>query len=900
MSKYGLKLIVWVFPILCISAPVCGQSLHTAPWQSSFSPAPTLELNPSLLQTALDQSLSRWDSRNSNKGVPVNLPHPDGQQELYQLWRSEQMEAGLSEKFPAIQTYFGQAQSDPRRTIYLTVSRKGIKVLYFDHTGLNYSLEPLHPQLPTYQFVQPGLPAEAANLIAACTAEMDTEDNRLADTDVGTARRGEVKLYRYRLALACTGEYGSYHGNSKEEVLGAMNELLAQVNAIFEREASIHFDLVANNDVIIFLDPSTDPYDNNSVEDLLETNKTICNYSIGYPNFDLGHVLATKFGGQAQIGSVCNVSRKAKAFSGLEQPEGYYMGAIFAHELAHQLGAQHTQSNDCNRNFPTALEPGSGSTLMAYAGICAPNVQSLPDDYFHGNSLELIKRKASQGIVFGCAPGTQTDNFPPAADAGPDLYIPIGTPFRLKGSGTDPDGDSLSYTWEQMDALLPEDTLGWYGPAFRSLPPSTSPERAIGGRQDAWEMLPEKVRQATFRLTVRDHHMGLGGSDYDEMTVFFIDSVGPLAVTHPNAAGTSWEIATNQTVEWEVAGTDREPVNCDTVSISLSADGGLTYPFLLASGVPNNGSAPVNLPEALSGHDFRIKVSCDQAPIFDVSDKTFSIIDPNATEPVDTMSADTTMVPPTDTGTTVIDTMTTVVGDTIVTPNPDTIDHPVVDTIDVPIDTVPDLPMDTIPDVPNDTIPDMPGDTIPDVPNDTIPDMPNDTIPDVPQDTIPDMPSDTVIAPPGDTLTNPIDTIPDVPQDTLGNPPMDTVPDMPADTIDHPPSDTVTTPPPDTTIAVNNPPVQQDPDIGLILQEVQIAPNPTNGTLYWKARIRESNLADFDLVNSQGQIVEERRVPLDAGTNVIRWDLSAYPSGFYWMRMKVKGRYWTRPFILKR
>ncbi|PHN06755.1 reprolysin-like metallopeptidase [Flavilitoribacter nigricans] len=914
MSKYGLKLLLWALFLYWGCPSLYGQILRPAPWQPGFTPVSTFDLNDALLQQQLAQTVSRWTSRELSDGIFLNFPLPDGSTRDYQIWRSEQMASGLAAQYPTISTYFGQDPEDPRRTVHLTVSRKGVKVLFFGPGGLNYTLEPLHNELAIYRFTYPKFDPAAAELVSACSAQMDEEDNRFTDQVAGVDRRGETKLYRYRLALACTGEYGSYHGETREEVLIAMNELLLQVNAIFERELSIHFDLVNNNDQLIFLDPETDPYDNYSVEDLLETNKSICNYTIGYPNFDLGHVLATKFGGQAQIGSVCNFSRKAKAFSGLEQPEGYYMGAIFAHELAHQLGAQHTQSNDCNRNLKTALEPGSGSTLMAYAGICAPNVQELPDDYFHGNSLELIAEKAAQGIIFGCVPGTKLDNRPPVADAGPDLYVPIGTPFQLAGNGSDPDGDSLTYRWEQMDIIVPEDTTGTYGPLFRSRPPGIAPVRSLGGQDDPWEILPTKARKARFRLTVKDQRLGLGSSAYDEMTVYFIDTAGPLAITRPNGNTGGWTVSSRQRIEWEVAGTDAGPIHCDTVSISLSVDGGSTFPHVLAVGVSNNGVAEVDLP-ALTSTACKIRVGCAGGAIFDVS-AAFELFDPNAPVPVDTMtvdtmSVDTIVTPPMDTGTTVIDTMTTVVEDTMVNPVTDTTDYPVLDTMIV---TNPDTLDQAVTDTtgtPMDTIPVTPVDTIPVTPTDTIPNPPTDTVPVTPTDTIPDVPVDTISNPPMDTLDEPMDTIPVMPGDTLTEPPLDTVTVMPSDTVIvtdpdtviQNPVDTITTPPQDTTV-IDPPPGPQNFPGGRMncktcYPGIVVAPNPSHGSVYLRVKLEKPILSQISLINSQGRILEDRKVPLEEGTNVLDWDLSQYPSGIYWFRLTYPEGMQIKPIVLE-
>ena len=205
MSKYGLKCILWMLLCLWNALQLTGQSLQPAPWQPGVNPINTLELDQSQLQTYLDQTVSRWNRTGDSRSIRLVLPLPNGQTETFNFWRSEQMEPGLMAKFPAIQNYFGQSQDDPRRTVYLTRSRKGVRVLYFDQAGLRYTLQPLHLQLRSYQFVYPEVSGTTARLIDACTAQMHEEDARFTDTQIGKERRGEVKLYRYRLALACTG-----------------------------------------------------------------------------------------------------------------------------------------------------------------------------------------------------------------------------------------------------------------------------------------------------------------------------------------------------------------------------------------------------------------------------------------------------------------------------------------------------------------------------------------------------------------------------------------------------------------------------------------------------------------------------------------------------------------------
>lgn len=872
------------------------------------------------MQQILSNAPSRWDSRSTATPVALSLPLPEDGSAVFDVWRSEQMEAGLAGNFPNIRTYFGQDRENLRRNIYILITSGYVKILYFDQRGMYSRLERANDALPAYHFSYRSNWGRSPDLFKACRAEIDENDQRFQDMNNGEARRGETKLYRYRLALATTGEYGSYHGSTKEAVLEAMNELLLQVNAIFERESSVHFDLVSGNDLLIFLDPDNDPFDNTDVDQMLEANKMICNYAIGYTKFDVGHVLSTKFGGQAHIGSICNFSRKAKAFTGLEQPEGYYMGAIFAHELGHQIGARHTQSNDCNRDLPTSFEPGSGSTIMGYAGICEPNVQDLPDDYFHGNSLELIAEKTALGLIFGCVPGTATDNRPPQVEAGPDLYVPIGTPFHLKGVGADPDGDSLLYQWEQMDAMTLEDTLNLDGPIFRSLAPTALPERIFGTSGNNWEQLPTHARTARFRLTAKDLHKGLGSSVFDEMTVHFIDLGEPFRVLSPNQAGISWETGSMQTISWEVAGTDQEPILCQTVDIYLSSDGGQHYDIRLATEIPNDGSALVNIP-VVAGEQFRLKVSCSNGAFFATADQLLEIFDPNAPVPVDTMMTDTTIIMPPDTlemDTTVInpppDTMEHPVQDTMMQ---DTVSNPVQDTIDIPLDTIVlDTIMTPLPDTLDqpvmDTISGPPVDTTVTMPADTLSGPPMDTFPTPPDDTLVTPPLDTISSPPMDTLSNPPgDTLPDLPMDTLTTPPndsLDDMPTMPQDTFSPSEPDSLMTRPdenPTDTIADpgEDPPILMPPGGEDTCEDcpptVTLAPNPTSGFIHYRFEIGEEMNGDLEIVNGQGQILHRRPLSLPPGRNDLQLDLSPYPGGMYWIRLVSKDYVVVKAVVLR-
>ena len=92
---------------------------------------------------------------------------------------------------------------------------------------------------------------------------------------------------------------------------------------------------------------------------------------------------------------------------------------------------------------------------MAYAGICGgENLQSNSDATFHAVSIGQINAFINNGTTGGsCGTLVSTGNsLPTTIDAGSGFTIPQGTPFVLTGSASaDPDGDALSYQWDQID-----------------------------------------------------------------------------------------------------------------------------------------------------------------------------------------------------------------------------------------------------------------------------------------------------------------------------------------------------------------------------------------------------------------------------------------------------------------
>jgi len=581
-----------------------------------------------------------------------SLPAPEGQAVHFQLESYEMLEEGLAEKYPELKTFRGQALNQQNTFIYLTYSPGFFQATVTGPAGTWYIDPYAWPADHSYQSYYRTACREAA--------ELDCRWHQPSGAQVVATRQNtgsiEGLLRRYRLAVSATYSYYDYFGRDLARTMAGIVATINRVNMVYEQDLGIRLVLVANNDSLIITDPDDPIFTRDYQEDT--DNQLFIDEVIGSENYDVGHVLsAGGGGGYASLSSVCDDAVKAQGVTGLRTPQGDAFDIDFvAHELGHQFGANHTFNGvdgSCGGAwYPfTAFEPGAGTTIMAYAGLCgSDNVTPGSDAYFHGGSIVEINNFL---LTFGGCAEVDTLARPAAILAMPadEKYLPILTPFELQADALATDGTALLYSWEQVDrgVQLP---LGSYGagnePLFRSFPPDTSALRVfprlsdlLENRPQAAELLPNTSRELTFQLTARAADTLGTAISWSEVAYRVAEAAGPFRVDNP----AQLNAGQLQVLEWAVNGTDVYPVSADSVVLNLSVDGGQDFSWALDT-FPNTGRAVFAMPDVaelrerfgsldISDARGRLKLKALNHIFFDLNDGAIAI---------DTLTAGATFV----------------------------------------------------------------------------------------------------------------------------------------------------------------------------------------------------------------------------------------------------------------
>lgn len=602
----------------------------------------------------LKSELTSVVDRNSGELSTVIVPFPNSNGEFinYRIYEASVVHPQLALAFPNIKSYVGVGVDDKRAMIRFSTTIFGFHGMIFS-TGGTTLIDPYTKDLNSY-IVYAKKNAETDRIFECMVNDVENalpEGVHFSPKNANNIESNTGIFRTYRLALAATEEYSQFHINQAgvaagtvaqrdAAVLAAMNVTMTRVNGVYERDMSLTMQIVpTNTNIIFFLPEKPDSLTNNNGGTLLNQIQPIIDTGIGAANYDIGHVFSTGGGGIAQLNSPCS-GNKARGVTGSGAPVGDAFDIDYvAHEMGHQFGATHTQNNSCQRTAATAVEPGSASTIMGYAGICAPNVQNNSDAHFHAFSMAQMDAFVAAGG--NCSVNVANNNDAPVILPIANYTIPISTAFVLEGNATDANGDALTYCWEQTNIEIsqqPPLASNSGGPSFRSITPSASPNRYLpamntilsGLTANTWEVVPSVARTMSFALTVRDNNTPNGGQTARaNMNVTTVATAGPFLVTVPNTA-VSWPAGSTQTVTWNVAGTTANGVNTPNVDIYLSTNGGSTFPILLASQVPNDGSELITVPNIV-GTSNRIMVKGNGNIFLDVSNTNFTITAPPST-----------------------------------------------------------------------------------------------------------------------------------------------------------------------------------------------------------------------------------------------------------------------------
>ena len=410
--------------VLVPAAVSANQSATLAVWSASPQTAAsgtdaqpkefrTYELDQDAIAALLAQAPRERTAAAESAPLVLALPGPGGVPQRFALQDSPIMQAELARAHPEIRTYSGRGIDDPAATIRADVSPLGFHASIRSPKG-NWYIDPSSKTNDDTYVVyytrdlpeDPDGPFEFKEgddeEIAAAAVELSTNG--------GGPSAGDV-LRTYRLALITDQSYATYFGGPAN-VTAAKVALMNRVNQIYEDETSIRLVLINDTDKTN-LNTDADAIGANGpcgsapcytaaqlagcAGGTLGRNRIVLGQIIGASNYDIGHLgLGKSGGGVANLGVVGGNS-KAGGCTGLPNPEGdYYAVDYVAHEMGHQFAGNHTFNGtqlNCagNKNGGTAVEPGSGSSIMAYAGICRQDdLQPHSDPYWSQRSFEEI------------------------------------------------------------------------------------------------------------------------------------------------------------------------------------------------------------------------------------------------------------------------------------------------------------------------------------------------------------------------------------------------------------------------------------------------------------------------------------------------------------------------------
>ncbi|MDC3050857.1 M12 family metallo-peptidase [Bacteroidota bacterium] len=594
-----------------------------------------------------------------NEFLKIDFPNEKGQLEFFSLMETKTLSKKIQMKYPNIRTFRGYSDTRKNVILRITFSPHGISGTLRTPKGLMF-LQPLYKDSNTehifyrssrYNFTEGKLFCKT-NLIKIGSTIKKTKQIK-SNKIINRAPKS------FKIAIAASGEYTEFwgdnndqNGTNSEDAFAAVVSTINRLNEIMEVDLGIRL-LIVSDASLMYEDKSSDPFNSNFASEIHSTLSSL----VGEENYDLGHLFhrGQASGDAGSVGNVCINDSKDRAYSAhpftaTNGSSGFFLNDYFdldfvLHEVGHQFGATHTYAYD-PEPFGVSSEPGSGSTIMSYAGfVSGENMQRHSDPYFHYHSIQDVESYVDN---VSCHSNVNSINQKPTVSAGDDFYIPKGTAYYLEANGFDLDNDNLTYCWEQLDSGQVDASN--FGPELltgsinRSIPPSDNKIRYIPGISEilngnltpsnptlfsSWETVSNVERTLTWGVTVRDRSEsnpnGMGQISQDVKKIFVTATAGPFKITSNDSSDIIWKSGSNQKIIWDVANTNRPPINTDRISIFLSVDGGENFSIPLVENIPNSGEAHIIVPGNISTERARIKISADNNIYFAVNNSQFKI-----------------------------------------------------------------------------------------------------------------------------------------------------------------------------------------------------------------------------------------------------------------------------------
>ena len=434
-ALFALALAAAVLPLAWSSASAAPNDAIYRPLTGFKPTGPRVRVHPDhytavRVDTGLVRSALRGTPEAGADGSTVfRVPTPSGGTERFAVQRTQLMQAGLAAAHPEISTWAGRSLDHPGTTIAMDVTPMGFHASVRTGGQAAWYVDPAYNRRGTTEHLSyygGSLPEQTERV-----AERELPDVQRAVGQRGAQRRAvgaPVEQRVYRLALLTDPSYATYFGTAN--VTAEKVTLMNRVNQIYNDDLAINMVLVDGTDDLnldteakasgpdgpcgahpCYDPPVGDPDSPDYVPGQLEycdvpglvRNQVVLGQIIGASNYDIGHLmLGVNGGGIAGLGVVGSIE-KGLGCTGLPDPTGDFMAIDYvAHEMGHQFGGNHTFNgvqyacSGGNRNAGTSVEPGSGSSVMAYAGICLQDdLQPHTDPYFSQRTLDEVNAYTS-------------------------------------------------------------------------------------------------------------------------------------------------------------------------------------------------------------------------------------------------------------------------------------------------------------------------------------------------------------------------------------------------------------------------------------------------------------------------------------------------------------------------